>query len=460
MTQPIRESERESENELAIASPPDADPSPATPSSNRPWWIALGVALVLLGGGIGWRLFLGMQAGPPGFMQGQGLPVQLAAVEEEEIVETSEFVGSLESRNSVTIRPEVEGRIVEIYARPGQMVEAGTPLVQLSPDEEEADLASLLASTNSARAVRASAASQLEALEADRLASLAEVNLQETEYNRTAVLVEEGAFAEQELDLAQRNLESAIANLNALDRRIDAAQANLVESEAALEQSQANAASANARLQDTVIYAPFRGMVGDIPVKLGDVVSQSDTLTSVTQNQVLELRLSVPVERRPQLRQGLLVELVDNQGEAIARGQVSFISPQVEPGAQTILAKASFQNANSLLLDGQAVRARIIWNREQGVLVPTSAISRIAGQTFVYVAVPAPETPPGAEGPALIAEQRLVELGDIQGNRYQVISGLEAGEQLIVSGILNLADGVPVMPTAPGDPAAAPAGGN
>ncbi|MGB3519171.1 MAG: efflux RND transporter periplasmic adaptor subunit [Elainellaceae cyanobacterium] len=444
MTHPTQES--------AISPSSDREASSSTPSSSskRPWLIGLGIILLLVGGGVGWRWWMSSQAGggaPEGMMMpGGGLPVQLETVERSPIEESSEFIGNLESRNSVSLRPEIEGRVVEIYAEPGQQVEAGTPIVQLSPDELQADLASLLADINSARAIRASSASEVDALVADRVAAVAEVDLQQEEFNRASALVEEGAFPQQQLDLAARNLDSAIAQLNALDQRIEAARANLAESEAALERAQADAASANARLQDTVVVAPFSGTLGDIPVKVGDFVSRGDILTSVTQDQTLELRLSVPIERRPLMRNGLPVELVDTQGTTLRQGQVSFIAPQVEPGAQTVLAKASFSNGDRRLLDGQSVRARMIWNQENGILIPTEAIARIAGQTFVYIAVAPPPSEDGSEGPALIAQQRQVTLGSIQGNRYQVLEGLEPGEQLIVSGILNLSDGVPIMP--------------
>jgi RND family efflux transporter MFP subunit len=430
---------------------PERSPTPRSPTtraSKRPWLIGLGVILLLAGGGIGWRLWMGGRGGgPPGMMMpGQGLPVRIEPVGRSPIQESSEFIGNLESRNSVSLRPQVEGRVVEIYVEPGEQVTAGTPIVQLSPDERQADLAGLLATIDSARARRASASAEMNALEADRAAAIAEVALQAEEFNRAAELEEEGAFSQQQLDIARRNLDAAIAQEAALERRIESARAALAEAEAALNQAQANAASANARLQDTVVVAPFDGTVGDIPVRIGDFVNSGNILTSITQDQVLELRLSVPVERRPGLQPGLRVELVNGQGTTLRQGQISFISPQVEPGAQTVLAKAAFPNSDRQLLDGQSVRARLIWQQDMGVLVPTSAIARVAGQTFVYVAVPAPPAEDGSEQLGLIAEQRPVTLGSIQENRQQVLEGLEPGEQLIVSGILNLFDGVPVMP--------------
>jgi RND family efflux transporter MFP subunit len=251
-----------------------------------------------------------------------------------------------------------------------------------------------------------------------------------------------------------RDRKAAIAELNAITKRIQASQADLAEAEAALQQAQASANLANEELQNARVVAPFAGTVGDIPVKIGDFVETSDELTSVTQNQSLELELAIPIERRSQLRLGTRVELTDAQNKPLGTGQISFISPTVAANAQSILAKAAFNNSQGQLLDRQYVKAKVIWQEGPGVLVPTAAISRLGGQTFVFVAeepepaarVSSEEAPPQPEQPTLVAEQRLVELGSLQGNNYQVLEGLQPGERIVTSGILNLSDGVPITP--------------
>ncbi|NJN86205.1 MAG: efflux RND transporter periplasmic adaptor subunit [Leptolyngbyaceae cyanobacterium SL_7_1] len=296
---------------------------------------------------------------------------------------------------------------------------------------------------------------------------MAEVELQTQQYNRTASLVSDGVLPQQELDVVERDRQSAIAQLNAIDRQIQAAQATVAARTAAVAEAQATVERAAADLGETTVTAPFAGTVGDIPIKVGDQVSSSSSLTSITQNDTLELRLQVPLERRAELRQGLRVELTDQQDNNLAIGQISFISPQVDTSAQSILAKASFNNTQNRLLNGQYVRARVIWQERPGILVPSAAISRIGGQAFVFVAKPPEAEPsqPAAEGsagesegagqppdaagqPALVAEQRLVTLGDLQGNTYQILEGLQPGEQIVVSGILNLSDGAPIRPNA------------
>jgi multidrug efflux pump subunit AcrA (membrane-fusion protein) len=437
------------------------------PERRNPWVTALMTALLLLGVGLGWRWWQSWQAADAGAdvaaPQAQSVPVGLETVQVATVQEASEFVGSLESRSAVTLSPEIDGRIIEIYVKAGDRVAAGMPLVQLKPDQRQAEYASVLASINSARAIRASAASEVQALQADRAASIAELDLQNENFRRNSTLVREGALAEDRLDVVERDRRTAIADLNAINQRIQAARANLAESDAALNQAQANAAAASSELRDTTVFAPFAGTIGDVPAKLGQYVEAGEALTTVTQSQTLELDLSVPLEQRPDLQTGQRVELLDAQGKPLDVGQISFISPQVNAASQSVLIKASFDNSDRRLIDGQLVRARLIWSEGRGILVPTVAISRLGGQTFVFVAERQQPSQPGESPsgqssagqpsagdqsgqPTLVARQQQVRLGNIQGNRYQVLEGLKPGQQIVVSGILNLSDGAPIAP--------------
>ncbi|MBD2090061.1 efflux RND transporter periplasmic adaptor subunit [Microcoleus sp. FACHB-1515] len=440
--------EPSSESELAIVEPHRPTASP-TPRRWLPW--VIGALLLLLGSFGLWRWWQARSQPPENAMQGRAAPVEVAAVQTGRVQEATEFVGNLTSRNAVELSPEIEGRVTRIFVQAGDRVAQGTPIVLLSPDRRQAELAGVLASVNSARAIRANAASQIEALQAERVASLAEVELQTTQRNRIANLVAAGALAREQLDIVERDRRTALSALAAIDQRIEAARANLAEAQAGLAQAQANASAANVELQDTIVRAPFAGVVGDIPVRVGQVVSSSDTLTSITENDRLELEIAVPIERSADLRTGQRVELSDAQGKALGVGQVSFISPQANPTAQTVLVKTQFPNPGGRLLNNQFVRARLIWDDRSGLLVPSAAISRLGGETFVFLAESQPLQP--GQPPQLVARQRLVELGSIQGNNYQVLEGLQPGDRIVTSGVLNLSDGIPISPMQEGQAA-------
>lgn len=371
----------------------------------------------------------------------QTVPVKLQTVATSPVEDSSEFLGNLEAATRVDLKPETEGRVSQIFVTSGTRVAKGTPIVQLRPEKNQAQVGGAVANVNAARASLENAQAQLKSAEADRVRAAADLELQNQQFDRISQLVSQGALARQQLDQVRRDRDTARATLAAADEKIRAARATIDQQNSALKQAQANVAVTTEDLRETRVVAPIAGVVGDIPIKLGSYVKTSDTLTSIIQNDTLELRLSVPVEKASKLKIGLPVRLTTGakSNDILATGRISFVSPQVDPQSQSILAKASFPNPDGALKDGQFVRSRVIWDRGSGVSIPTTAISRVAGQNFVFVA-----QPQGAS--KLIAHQKPVKLGSIQGNNYQVLEGLKPGEKIVVSGLLNLTDGAAIQP--------------
>lgn len=410
--------------------------------------IAMGVLALLLGLSGSWLIWSVVRRGEPPAPAAQTPVVETEVVQPTEVRITSEFVGALEAQERVLLRPEVEGRITQIFVESGDRLSIGTPILQLSPDRPQAIVTGAIADIEMSQAARRAAAAGLLEAEAERDSAIAEKNLQDQEYERIQTLVNEGALPQQSLDVVLRNREAAIAALTAAERRIQSARATLEEATASLQRAQSDVAVAVEDLSDYQIVSPINGVVGDLPMKVGDYVNTGELLTTLTQNQRLELRLSIPVERSSELRQGLPVELrTEVGGEPLVTGRISFVSERVEDEAQSILAKATFPNPRGLLRDEQFVRATVIWDEDSGVLVPTTAISRIGGQSFVFVVEPVADldAQPNSPNPTpYIAVQRPVELGIIEGDRYHVTRGLAPGETLITTGILRLSDGAPV----------------
>ena len=445
--------------------PSSSEPMLTSAARDRPgigrWLIAGGIGILLLGGGfLVWRL-MGAR-GPGGIGMPPGVTVQLEPVQTGNVQDASEFLGSLEAQAGVVLQPEVSGRVTQVYVSAGDRVSPGQPIVLISPDRTQAEVAAAAANVAAAESASQSASASLQSLLARQAELEAELALEQAEFERTQQLVAQGAQSQQELDLARRDLEVAQATLASARNEIAAAQANVSQSEASLAQAQANEAAASQNLQDRTVTAPIAGTVGNLDVKLGDFVSTNSVITNITENASLELDLQVPIEQRDRLQLGLPVELLSVDGEtAIATGGISFISPQADSDTQTVLVKAQFDNAQGRLQDAQKVEARLIWSEQPGVLVPTAAITRLGGQTFVYVAdegteeeLPPPNAlPPGMPAPDQVARLRPVQLGNIQGNDFEVLSGLEPGEVIVVSGILNLQDGIPILPqSAPDGP--------
>ena len=373
---------------------------------------------------------------PPGFGN-LAVPVELTKVETATIKDSSIFLGMLEAQTKVTLQPEVAGRIINISAKSGQRVTRGEPIAQLRPDLDRARLDSAIANANAFRAAQEAARSRLQAAQSRETRLLAELELAQADFTRNQTLFAEGVIAKRDLEEAQRDIGVARANLREAKEEIQAARASLDQAGGAYKQAQAQVRVENENLQLRQILAPISGIVGDFPVKQGDFLNTQSIVTTITQNDFLNLRISVPVNRAGQLRLGLPVELIDpNSRQLLARGQISFISPTVNDNLQTILIKARFTNNRGILRDRQFVSAKIIWSEQPGILIPTVSVSRLGGQSFVFVAT--------EDNQKVI--QKPVKLGEIQGDSYLVIEGIQAGDNIAVTNILKLRNEVPIIP--------------
>ena len=308
---------------------------------------------------------------------------------------SSEFVGALRSRRSSEVRPQVDGIITQIFVKSGDRVAPGRALLQIDPQREQA---------------------ALQSSQANRAAQEAAVRYAEQQFERAKLLLDAGATSQQEFEQAETNLNTARAALDALKAR---------EREAGVQ------------LRYFRVTAPTGGMVGDIPVRVGDRVTTSTVLTTVDQLAGLEAYIQVPIERAPDIRPGLPVRIKDSQGGLLAQTAIDFVSPQVDDRTQSVLVKAPVPAGPGFRTE-QFVRAEIVWRSEPGLTVPATAVTRINGQYFAYLVQPADN--------GFVARQRAVRLGELRGNEYVVVGGLEPGDRLIVSGVQKVGDGAPVQP--------------
>ncbi|MBD2432012.1 MULTISPECIES: efflux RND transporter periplasmic adaptor subunit [Fischerella] len=420
--------------------PPQTEKQPPR-KQRRSLWLLL-TLLALTGGGIAvWRVFTSQNQTPANTnAQPPAVAVKVSTVQSGTIEDSAEYIATIESRRSVALQPRIQGQVTQIFVRAGDPVKNGDPIIQVDAREQQAAVSSVNAAAQAARSQVENAKATLRSLEADRQSFLADVQLRQQEYNRYATLASEGAVSQLTKEQYANQLAVAKAAFNANESKIKAQQAAVAEAEKSLQQALANTRQQKVQLQYYRVTAPFAGTVGDIPVKIGDFVNTSTQLATITQNRPLEINISVPVERASQLRNGTLVELIDPQGRTIGTSRVFFISPKANEN-RMIQIKALYDNEKNLLRADEYVRARVIFNQRSGVVIPTTAVARIAGQNFVFVE----QTQKSPEGKTqVVAKQKRVELGNIKGNNYQVLEGLQPGERIIVSGLLNLRDGVPI----------------
>lgn len=383
--------------------------------------------------------------------------MKLQVLRSSTVANSSEFVGTLESAEKVDLRPETQGRIAEVLAQPGDRVTQGTVILTIQPAQTVPQLEGAQAAVGVAQANQGATMEQLRVAEkglevarTELASAQASRDLSKTNFERARYLLSEGVIGKYDYDRAKTDLEISGNRVQVAQERVGQAQASVRQARSVVEQAgagirqaQAQVATAAVNVGFKQVVAPISGTVGEVFVKSGDTVSTSQTITNIVQNDALDLRLSVPANRLNQLRQGLMVELIDpTTRQRISTGQVNFISPSVDSTAQVVLVKARFSNRQGGLRNGQHVEARIIWDRGTGVLIPTNAVLQVSGKSFAYVA----ESDDSQGQVRQVARMRPLRLGEIQEQSYQVISGLKPGENLVVSGILRLRDGVPIQP--------------
>ena len=325
------------------------------------------------------------------------LPVSTKTVDLAQVPQSDEYVATIKSRRSATIQPQVDGSLTRILVKSGDQVRAGQLLMTIDPLKQQATVEQQVS----------------------------------TEAQKKAVY----EYAQRELDRQQHLFDAGVASKQVYEQAVQAYD----NSKADWQSASAARVTQQRQLAYYNLVAPFAGIVGDIPVHVGDYVSPQTLLTTVDENAELEAYIYVPTERAGDVRMGLPVQIVTTTGEVIENTKIDFVSQQVDNAIQGVLAKAPIHESLDRFRTEQLVKARVIWSTSPAPTVPVLAITRIGGQPFVYVAT-------DVNG-STVAKQRSVTLGDTIGNDYAVKSGLKPGEKVIISGIQFLIDGTPVQPT-------------
>lgn len=327
----------------------------------------------------------------------QAMPVNVKTAALEKVDDTTEYVATLKSRDSAVVMPQVEGIITKIFVHSGERVADGAPLMQIDPAKQQATVRSQ---------------------EDARSAQLAQVKWAQQNHDRVSGLAAAGVVSKQDLDQARATLDAAQAQLHSLDAQVN---------------------EQEVQLHYYHVIAPRAGMVGDVPVRVGDRVVTTTQLTTVDSPGSLEAYIYVPIEKSGQLKMNLPVQIVDGAGNQLAASRITFISPQVDNTTQTVLAKAQITNSNDSLRTAQFVRARVVWGSEQKPVVPVIAVSRVGGTYFAFVAEP-------DQKGGYVVHQKPLQIGQIVANDYVVLDGIKAGDKVVVSGTQYLIDGIPVVP--------------
>ncbi len=317
--------------------------------------------------------------------------VVLQKLKPEDVESFEIYQGTLISRQSVNIQPQVTGVISDIKVKAGDKVQKGQLLVVIDPKKQEALL-------NSFKSQTASLTTDLETAKVQY----------ERFYDRKTV-------SKQDLENYKTAYEKA---------------------KSALDTNKAQIKEQTEQLKYHNIAAPFSGIVGDVPVKVGEMVSGETILLSVTQNETLELNLGVQAEYVYQLKKGLPVKILDYDNKVISSSDISFVSPKIDSSTQTILAKAYFKNPDNILKADQTVKVKLVFDTAKSLLLPIGSTTHLGGADFAYTVK--------EENGAKTAHQIPITIDKMQDGKYIVKSGLAENDVVIVKGIQKLYEGAPI----------------
>lgn len=330
----------------------------------------------------------------------QGMPVKTVTVAFAPVAQSSEYVATIKSRRSATMLPQVSGLLTQILVRSGDHVKAGQTLMEIDPRQQLATVQAQRATEQQKKAV---------------------FDFNTIEVGRQRKLFEAGVTSRDALDQAEQSYSNSKADY---------------ESAVGLRKTQEE------QLAYFTVRAPFNGVIGDVPVHVGDFVSPLNSppsiLTTVDASTDLEAYIYIPTERSSLARMGLGVELSDTSGKLLEKSRIDFVSPQVDPTLQGILVKAPVHATPEIMRNAQMIKARVIWNTTPMAVIPVLAVTRLGGQTFVFVV--------RQQDGHFAAVETPVTLGDTVGNTYSISSGLNAGDRVVVSSTQFLVNGMPVMP--------------
>jgi len=362
-------------------------------------WVLAGAGLALASGGAWWLQQPGKSAaadkptaagpgaagpsrpvgaGGPGGPGGGGAPgVEVAKVKTMPLQDDAQAVGSLKSRQSVILRPEVAGRVAELAFADGARVRKGQLLLRLDDTLQRAELS-----------------------QAEAQLSIARANLK-----RNQELVAENFVAQRVLD----------------------------ESRASLQVAEAQVALAQARLSRMRIVAPFDGTVGIRTVNLGDYVKDGADLVNLEDTSTLYVDFRMPERYQSQLAvgQGVQVQIDAMPGRDFT-AKVQALDPLVDANGRSVLVRASMvPSAGATLRPGMFARVTTVFSvNDAALVVPEEAIVPQGNRQLVFKLASEGE----GEAAKTVVRRTEVQLGVRRGSQVQIVSGLSEGDTVVVAG--------------------------
>jgi multidrug efflux pump subunit AcrA (membrane-fusion protein) len=351
-------------------------------------------------------------------------------VREDVVRRNVDIVGTLAAADEVVVSAETDGTVSRILADLGDRVQAGQALIELDREKRQYSLDQQKATLTRALATYgATEPGQLPPIEQtpDVQKAAAELDQAKQNYQRTQTLQQRQLVAQQLLDDAKSMLQAKQASY-------DAALQNARNLRAEIDVANASMKLADRQLRDTFIRAPFDGYVQKRLVSQGELVKAQAPVMSVVRVDPLKVEAEIPERMAPWIKTGSAMALnVDAYPDRTFTGSLTRISPSVNTQTRAFSFEGRVPNGEALLKPGTFVRVHIETAREDKVVtVPYASLQYRYGVNRVFV----------VNGDSLTVHE--LKVGDRLGERIEVLSGVKAGDQIVVSDVEKLTDGMKV----------------
>lgn len=355
--------------------------------------------------------------------------VMPVAAVEQPIARFIRATGSLMAEEQADVSAEIGGRIVATPVERGTRVQTGTELVRISSLETEAQTreAEANAAQIEARLGLRPDASFDVSLVPEVQNATASYALAQSEFARIQSLLDQRVVSQSEFDQRRTQLEAS-------RQQLEVAKNGAAQQYQALQAARARVTLAQKALADTVVRAPFSGVVAERLVSIGDYVNKGTRVVVVVRVDPLRVQLTVPAQFIAVIGVGQPVAFeVDAYPDRTFEGRVRYVSPTLEANQRALTVEAVVTNPNGELKPGLFATARIEQpERTPGVLVPAGAVQTLGGTSRVFVVT----------GDAV--EERLVTTGQTIDTLIEITGGLKAGERIATTNIAQLTDGVKI----------------
>ena len=357
--------------------------------------------------------------------------VRAAQVEQQSIDRFVRVTGSLAADEKADVAAETAGRVIGTPVERGTRVTMGTVLVRVSATEADASLREAEANAAQLEARLGLAATQPfePSRVPDVLNAKASLDWAEADFNRIKALLDQKVVSQAEYD--QR-----LTQVQAARQQYQAALNTAQQSYRSLQAARARVDLARKSAADTVVRAPFTGIVAERLVSTGDYVSRGMKVATVVKIDPVRVEITVPEHHLSQVKTGQPVRLtVDAYPGEVFTAKVRFVSPALKADQRALTVEAVAANADGRLKPGLFATALLQQPAPApALLVPASAVETVAGTSRVYV-ISTTQT----------IEERIVTLGEKVGDRVELVTGVKAGERIAANPRGKLADGVRVQ---------------